>query len=166
MRPRKGRIVVDADGNEYPRCYAAARAMGYDQSTIRHHLNKYGNLDLLGSGKVPVVKDGVHYDSIAEFSRATGASMHSAQRHLAVYGTLDGLRIGRGGTPGNRAKSTETTIGPMTWPTRKAAAQDLGLSKVSLRRYLKPTATAQQKDVLMARLMAAHQRHLAAQGAA
>lgn len=165
MRAREFGQVQDADGNVYRSCNAAARALGYHHSTIIHHLSKYGNLDLLGSGKIPTEKDGVRYESLTEFAKAVGVKRHTLNHHLARHGNLDRAGLGKRGNPGNKSRSNETRIGPMTWPSRKAAAADLGLSKDSLRRYLKPTATARQKDVLMARLMAAHQRHLAAQGA-
>lgn len=165
MRARRGRAVVDADGNVYPSCYAASRALGYHHSTILHHLDRYGNLEMLGSGKIPTVRDGVRYESLTAFAKAVGVKRHTLNHHLARHGNLDRVGLGKRGNPGNKSRSAETRIGPMTWPSRKAAAADLGLSLTSLKRYLKPTATAQQRDRLMARLMAAHQRHLAAQGA-
>ena len=120
---------------------------------------------MLGSGKIPTVRDGVRYESLTAFAKAVGVKRHTLNHHLARHGNLDRVGLGKRGNPGNKSRSAETRIGPMTWPSRKAAAADLGLSLTSLKRYLKPTATAQQRDRLMALLMAAHQRHLAAQGA-
>lgn len=163
MIPRRGTPVVGPDGTSYKSVCAAARALGFHQSTVRHHLITYGNLDLLGVGTVACIHNGVRYPSLQACADALGVARNTLTHHLNTYGNLDRAGIGRPrGNPGNKGRRVVTRIGPMEWARRMDAAADLQISRTSLSRWLGPRATPQQRERLMALAMQAHARRCAA----
>lgn len=159
MISRRGIPVVGPDGVTYRSINAAARALGFHHSTVRHHLATYGNLQLLGCGSTPCVHNGVSYSSLEECARALGLRRHTLAHHLQRYGNLDRAGIGSNrGNPGNAGRRIPLTVGPLSWPRRKDAANELGVSVTTLSRWVSRSATPRQRERLMGLVMCAAQR--------
>ncbi|RNF32931.1 hypothetical protein A7A09_019145 [Paracoccus methylarcula] len=150
--------VRGPDGQEYASLSAAARAFGVHITTIRRHLASHGNLDMIGCNTVPCTWNGRGYPSIRAVAKAVGLTPEAVSHHLAKYGNLDRLGIGSIGSPGNPGNSMPFRFGDLSWPSRGRAARDLGVSQKSLMRWSGPNATAQQRDKLMAAVMAYRSR--------
>lgn len=162
IRARRGTAVTGPDGTAYRSYGEAARALGFNPANVRHHWLKYGHLRLLGCGKTPCEHQGVRYDSLQDCAAAIGVRRHTLTHHLEKYGNLDRAGMGNlGGTRGNSGPRVKTRIGPMEWPSRKTAAADLGISTVSLSRWISPRATDAQRRKLRERAAAIHDTRLA-----
>lgn len=146
--------VRGPDGKEYRSIRAAAREIGMHKETIRCHMHRYGNIDLLGSWRVPCVWNGKCYPTIKAAAAASGFSPATLFGHLRRYGNLDRLGVGRGGNPGNKAGSKEFHFGTLKWPSRVRAAKELGICSNTLARWSGPGATQAQQDKLLAAVMA------------
>lgn len=159
MISRRGIPVVGPDGITYRSINAAARALGFHQSTVRHHLATYGNLQLLGCGSTPCVHKGVSYPSLEECAQALGVRRHTLSHHLQRHGNLDRVGIGSNrGNPGNVGRRIPLEIGPLSWSRRKDAASDLGVSTTTLSRWTSRRATPRQRERLIGLVMAVAQR--------
>ena len=156
MRSRRGHPVIGPDGTEYPSMSAAARGIGVHFSTVQDHLDRYGNLDLCRphGACVPVVWRGVEYPSVTACAKAAGVARSVVSIHLAKHGHLDRLGTGPGGKRGNRANSHPIMIWGMGWPSKKAAARDLGVHPHTLRIWLSHEASPAQRENLMVAIMA------------
>lgn len=146
---KRDKPVTGPDGTVYPSRSAAGRALGCDASTITRHLNRFGNLDLVGMGKTPVAKGRRQWPSIVAAARDLGVTKGLIQQNLRKHGNLDRL-----GKWGGRRYSKPIQIGPVKWDAQVDAIRDLGISKPTLYAWLSPDASPEQREMLMARVMA------------
>lgn len=144
--------VTGPNGEKYPSRKAAARALGVVPETIWRHEIRYGHLQFIGSGKTPCEWRGKRFESIALAAEAIGVKPSAIRYHLDTHGNLDRAGIKR--NFGNKASSRPVTIGPITWPSKNAAAREMGISKFTLYRLLSPEASPQQSQRLMAMVLA------------
>ena len=158
IRSRPGTAVTGPDGTVYDSLASAARALGCHRETIRQHWMRYGHLEYLCKWAVPCEHRGQSYPSLQALADALGIKPQSLSYHLSRYGHLDRAGTGRGGKPGTKGKSRPLKIGPVEWPSRKAAAHDLGISLPALRRWTSRNATPQQRDRLLAAVMQAQRK--------
>ncbi|OJH45174.1 NUMOD1 domain-containing DNA-binding protein [Paracoccus sp. SM22M-07] len=156
--------VTGPDGTHYPTLKAAAVALGVNVCTIRYHLGKYGNLNLINTWSVPVFYRGKAYASIKDCADAHGFARHTLSYHLQAHGNLDKLGAGKGhGNPGNAGNRKATRIGPMQFDRRRDAADALGVNIGTLRRWLAKDATPRQRAALAeAAMIAGHKREVRA----
>lgn len=144
MRARRGNACRTPDGVEHRSHSAAARALGVPVGTVQWHMSRYGNLDLIGVGvKVPLSDGPRHWESGVAAAADLGVSRGCLSYHLARYGHL--RHIGRKARSG--AFKT-VTIGGISWKSRKLCAEQLGVSIKTLRNWLAPTATREQRERL------------------
>ena len=146
----RGFTVVGEDGTVYVSQVAAARALGCHPSTIRRHLDLYGNLSMIGEGFTPCEWRGQHLPTMTALSKASGISLQTICHHLKTHGNLDRLGIGKGGSRGNRSQSKLVKVGPCEWPSRIALAREMGVSPRSVSNWLSNRASPYQRQRLMA----------------
>lgn len=146
--------VPGPDGTVYPSRAAAARALGCHPKTIKWHIDRFGDLKLVGAFYVPTEWKGKVYPTSASVAKASGRARHTVIHHLNKYGNLDRLGVGRCGNKGNLSKSMPVEVGPMRWPSRKAAGRALGISAASVALWCGPHATPAQRDKRLALAMA------------
>ncbi len=150
MTRRRGFAVIGPDGTIYSSQVAAGEALGVHPSTIRSHLDLYGDLSMLGATMTPCEWRGQSFPSIAALSRASGMSVPAIHHHLKAHGNLDRLGCGRRGRVGNRSKSKPVTVGPCQWQSRTALARDIGVSIRTITNWLSEDASPRQRERLMA----------------
>lgn len=147
--------VRGPDGQIYPSQAAVARAFGVHPGTVFYHIDRYGDLSRIGKGHgTPVVWRGKTYANAVEAANDAGVNSAAAYYQLRVRGDLERLGSGRRGVPGNPAKSKPVTIGGHSWPSREKMARDLKIKRRTLANWLQPGASQQQRDKLMAAVMA------------
>ncbi len=103
---------------------------------------------------MPVVIRGTVYSSHKEAAEAMGVTPSAISQRLRVNGSADtvGLGLGRG-VPGNKNAAKELTILGVTFLSRSQAAKDLGVSRSQLTKWIAPTASNAQRQMLLAALM-------------
>jgi transcriptional regulator with XRE-family HTH domain len=94
------------------------------------------------------------YSSHKEAAEAMGVTPSAISQRLRVNGSADtvGLGLGRG-VPGNTNAAKELTILGVTFRSRSQAAKDLGVSRSQLTKWIAPTASNAQRQMLLAALM-------------
>ena len=108
--------------------------------------------------KVPVVTpDGRQFESITACAAAFGVSHTTVIAHLRSHGHLGRLGVGAGrhlpGYQGYLVKmSIPFTYGGRTWPSRSAAARDLGVSYYAFKRALGPSVPPEERAKRLAEL--------------
>ena len=145
--------VQDAEGNWHPSYAAAARALKVHPETIAKHMRRYGDLSMIGCWTVKVTKGKRQWPSIVAASRALKITDGQVRTHLRKHGHLEFV-----GKHGGKRWSTPLKIGPIEWPSRAEAAQDLKVPRTTLRSWLSPEASAMQRQEVMARVMALHSK--------
>lgn len=145
----RGFSVIGPDGTIYPSQVAAGRALGVHPSTIRRHLDLYGNLSMLGEGLTPCEWRGQPFPSMTALSKASGMSIPTIIHHLKTHGNLDRLGVGRHGRAGNRSKSKPVRVGPCQWPSRIALAREIGVSVRTITNWLSEDASPRQRERLL-----------------
>lgn len=103
---------------------------------------------------MPVMIRGRVYSSHKEAAEAMGVTPSAISQRLRVNGSADtvGLGLGRG-VPGNTNAAKELTILGVTFRSRSQAAKDLGVSRSQLTKWIAPTASNAQRQMLLAALM-------------
>ena len=103
---------------------------------------------------MPVMIRGRVYSSHKEAAEAMGVTPSAISQRLRVNGSADtvGLGLGRG-VPGNTNAAKELTILGVTFQSRSQAAKDLGVSRSQLTKWIAPTASNAQRQMLLAALM-------------
>lgn len=94
---------------------------------------------LMSTPLVPAVSRGEHFPSIKAAAICRGVSPKTAHGHLKRNGNLETLGVGRGGNPNPNArnpKARPVSIGPASFPSRRKAAQALGIAHNTLARWL------------------------------
>lgn len=163
MRSRRGNPVIGPDGTVYSSQASAARALGVHNKTIRWHLDRYGDLSMLGMLYVRCAWRGNEYPTLTALSKASGRTLPTIIHHLNRHGNLDRLGLGRQGKAGNRSKSKPVRVGPYEWPSRAAVARELGVSPSTVSNWLSEDAPQHRRDRIMALAM---RRSAAAEAAA
>jgi DNA-binding transcriptional regulator YdaS (Cro superfamily) len=103
---------------------------------------------------MPVVIRGTVYSSHQEAAQAMGVTPSAISQRLRVKGSADTVGLGLGGgVPGNTNAAKELTILGVTFPSRSQAAKDLGVSRSQLTKWIAPTASVAQRQMLLAALM-------------
>ena len=145
--------VQDAEGNWHASYAAAARALNVHVNTIADHMKRYGDLSMIGCWAVKVRKGKREWPSIVAASRDLKITDGQVRNHLRKHGHLEFV-----GKHGGKRWTTPLKIGPIEWPSRVDAAKDLKVAPVTLRVWLSPTASATQREEMMARVMALHSK--------
>lgn len=153
MTSHRSNTVVGPDGTIYISQASAARALGVHKSTIRWHLDRYGDLSMLGMLYVRCSWRGKEYPTLTALSKASGRTLPTIIYHLNRYGNTDRLGSGPVGNPGNRSKSKPVKVGPCEWPSRAAVARELGVNPSTVSRWLSEDAPQHRRDKLMALAM-------------
>ena len=103
---------------------------------------------------MPVVIRGRVYSSHKEAAEAMGVTPSAISQRLRMKGSADTVGLGLGGgVPGNTNAAKELTIFGVTFPSRSQAAKDLGVSRSQLTKWIAPTASNAQRQMLLAALM-------------
>jgi len=103
---------------------------------------------------MPVVIRGRVYPSHKEAAEAMGVTSSAISQRLRIKGSADTVGLGlAGGVPGNTNAAKELTIFGVTFPSRSQAAKDLGVSRSQLTKWIAPTASFAQREMLLAALM-------------
>ncbi|RJL15284.1 NUMOD1 domain-containing DNA-binding protein [Paracoccus siganidrum] len=150
---RRASPVTGPDGTVYSSHRAAARALGVHAKTIRWHLDRYGDLSMLGMLYVRCVWRGREYPTMTALSKASGIGVPTIIYHLATHGNLDRLGLGQKGRKGNLSKSRPVRIGSTEWPSRAALAGDIGVHPATVSRWLNGAASRDAADRLMVAAM-------------
>lgn len=153
MTPKRGNTVVGPDGTVYISQASAARALGVHNKTIRWHLDRYGDLSMIGMLYVRCTWRGKEYPTLTALSKASGRALPTIIHHLNHHGNLDRLGLGQQGKPGNRSKSKPVKVGPYEWPSRSAVARELGVTPSTVSRWLSEDAPQHRRDKIMALAM-------------
>lgn len=154
MRQKRGYAVIGPDGTEYVSMAAAARALGVSHGCVKHHKQKYGDLNQIGSSASVYLWRGKKYQGIKALTAAAGVSRTSVFRHLRRHGNLDRLSNVRGGQPGNLGLAKTTTIGPHSWPSRRIAAAALRVNYDSFRRWMRSLDDPASRERILAAMTA------------
>jgi len=144
--------VTTPDGVRHPSKAAAARHLGVDVSTIRDHLDRYGDLGRVNTWTVRCKAPDLEAPSISEFARRKGVTRNVVYSHLEKFGSLE--RVGQR-TWKRHNRGQRTVIGPMSWDSRAAMARDLGVAESTISRYLSKRATVRQREKIVALVMQA-----------
>lgn len=157
MGNRAGTACTAPDGTSFISYSAAARALGVDVSTVCYHMRKHGHLEYIGSSKCPVSDGRRNWDSMKCAGEALRRARNTIGYHLSRHGHLRNV-----GAHGGRRHSKPLRIGPIEWDAKCDAQRELGVSKPTLRLWMSKDATPEQKEKLMARVMAVQAKRLAA----
>jgi hypothetical protein len=144
--------VIGPDGKAYPSITACAKAMKVSYSTLYSRLETTGSLVPTNKHMTPVRYGRKVYPSIRALARKLGCPAVSLGYHLQTHGNLD--RFGLGKAHGQVRITKETRIGGVSFESRKAAAEALGIAYSTLRIWISPDATPAQRDQLAERLLA------------
>jgi len=153
VNPRRSKPVSGPDGTVYPSHAAAARALGVHNSTIRWHIDRYGDLSMIGASQVRCIWRGVEYPTLTALAKVSDRTVQTIVHHLNKYGNLDRLGVGKIGAIGNRSKSKPVRVGPYEWPSRTALAEEMGVSRSAVSRWLGGRAGQPIPEQLMAHAM-------------
>ena len=102
---------------------------------------------------MPVVIRGQHYPSQRAAAAALGVTQSAVSRMLTNRGHLEGCGLRKYGAPGNQNNARPLTVGPMTFPSRKKAAEALGITRNQISRWVSKRATVAQLEMLLAAVM-------------
>lgn len=98
-------------------------------------------------------KHGREFPSIRACARAYGVNRLVVSYHLNTHGHLERLGTGQS-RPGGNSAGKKVVFGNHSWPSVTAAANEIGISRTRLYRWLRPNASAAMRDMLMAAVMA------------
>jgi len=102
---------------------------------------------------MPVVIRGQHYPSQRAAAAALGVTQSAVSRMLTKKGHLEGCGLRKYGARGNQNNARPLQIGPMTFPSRKKAAEALGITRNQIERWVSKRATPGQREMLIAAVM-------------
>lgn len=104
-----------------------------------------------------ITSDGERYPSQKAFASAAGIVAPVVSYHLNTHGNLD--RAGRGQSrPGCQNAAKPTRLGAQEWPSRVAAARDLGMPASTLSHMLKQQHQPAYQEKLFAALISFERR--------
>jgi len=103
---------------------------------------------------MPVVIRGTVYSSHQEAAQAMGVTPSAISQRLRVKGSADTVGLGlAGGVPGNKNAAKELKILGVRFRSRVQAAKELGITRSQLTKWIAPTASNAQRQMLLAALM-------------
>lgn len=103
---------------------------------------------------MPVSIRGTVYSSRQEAAEAMGVTPSAISQRLRMKGSADTVGLGLGGgVPGNKNAAKEMTIFGVTFQSRVQAAKELGITRSRLTKWIAPTASDAQRQMLLAALM-------------
>ena len=103
---------------------------------------------------MPVSIRGTVYSSHREAAQAMGVMPSAISQRLRMKGSADTVGLGLGGgVPGNKNAAKELTIFGVTFQSRVQAAKELGITRSRLTKWIAPTASDAQRQMLLAALM-------------
>ena len=103
---------------------------------------------------MPVEIRGVIYQSHKEAAEALGVTTSAISQRLRVRGSADTVGLGlAGGAPGNRNRAKEISIFGSTFSSRTIAAQELGITRSQLNKWISKNASNAQREMLMLSVM-------------
>ena len=103
---------------------------------------------------MPVEIRGVIYQSHKEAAAALGVTTSAISQRLRVKGSADTVGLGlAGGAPGNRNRAKKIAVFGSTFPSRTIAAQELGITRSQLNKWISKNASQAQREMLMLSVM-------------
>jgi len=103
---------------------------------------------------MPVSIRGTVYSSHQEAAEAMGVTPSAISQRLRMKGSADTVGLGLGGgVPGNKNAAKELKIFGVTFQSRVQAAKELGITRSRLTKWIAPTASDAQRQMLLAALM-------------
>ena len=100
---------------------------------------------------MPVRIGGKTYPSHGHAAEALGISKTAISQRLRRRGHAE--TIPEGGVPGNTNAARPTTIYGTTFPSRKAAADALGITRSQLTKWLSDKASPAQRQMMLSAMM-------------
>ena len=101
---------------------------------------------------MPVVIRGQHYPSQRVAAQALGVKKSSISTMLSRKGDLSTCGLRKTGLQ-NRHSRIPLKLGPFSFESRVQAAQELGISRDQLKRWLSKNASKTQREMLMSAVM-------------
>ncbi|AGT08336.1 hypothetical protein [Paracoccus aminophilus] len=151
-QPGRGRGCYHWQGRVYHGAKAVAAAAGVSLNTVFRHLRANGNLDGLSAEVAGRYEwQGKFYRRQADVAAAAGTSRSGVSQHLRRHGNLKSLGVGvgrnnsRAPIPGQPVR-----VGSQKWESISALARVIGVSRPTVKRWLKRG----DLERLQARLMA------------
>lgn len=103
---------------------------------------------------MPVMIRGTLYSSHKEAADALGVTTSAISQRLRVKGSADTVGLGlAGGAPGNTNRAKEISIFGVDFPSRTIAAQELGITRSQLCKWISEKASNSQREMLMLSVM-------------
>ena len=103
---------------------------------------------------MPVSIRGTVYSSQREAAQAMGVTPSAICNRLRAKGSADTVGLGLGGgAPGNKNAAKELTIFGVTFQSRVQAAKELGITRSQMTKWIAPTASYAQRQMLLAAMM-------------
>jgi predicted transcriptional regulator len=108
---------------------------------------------------MPVMIRGVLYQSHKEAAAALGVSPSAISQRLKTKGTAETVGLGvSSGMYGNTNRAVPITILGCEFPSRTIAAEELGITRSQLTKWISPKASNSQKEMLMLSVMKYRQK--------
>ena len=108
---------------------------------------------------MPVMIRGVLYPSQKEAAAALGVSPSAISQRLKNKGTAETVGLGiSAGMYGNTNRAIPITILGCEFPSRTIAAEELGITRSQLTKWISPKASNSQKEMLMLSVMKYRQK--------
>jgi hypothetical protein len=109
---------------------------------------------------MPVMIRGVLYQSHKEAAAALGISPSAISQRLKKTGSTDTVGLGvSAGMYGNTNRAIPITILGCEFPSRTIAAEELGITRSQLTKWISPKASHAQREMLMLSVMKYKQKH-------
>lgn len=149
--PGRGRCQYFWNGRAYFGLKAVAAAAGVSRNTVLYHLRENGNLDSLGVWNASRYEwRGKIYRRQSEVAAAAGVCRAAVSSHLVRHGNLDALGVGVGRNPSRApVRGRSVRFGARVWPSIRACALELGVSRGTIRRWVAVKAVERAQARLM-----------------
>jgi hypothetical protein len=109
---------------------------------------------------MPVMIRGVLYQSHKEAAEALGVSPSAISQRLRVKGSADTVGLGvSAGMYGNTNRAIPISIFGCEFPSRTIAAEELGITRSQLTKWISKKASHAQREMLMLSVMKYKQKH-------
>ena len=109
---------------------------------------------------MPVMIRGVLYPSQKEAAAALGVSPSAISQRLKRKDTAETVGLGvSAGMYGNTNRAVPITILGCEFPSRTIAAEELGITRSQLTKWISPKASHAQKEMLMLSVVKYRQKH-------
>lgn len=103
---------------------------------------------------MPVKIRGTIYQSHREAAEALGVCDNAISQMLRRLGHAETVGLGLGGGPkGNKNGSKKLVLGNFTFVSRTKAAEELGITRSQLTKWISPKASEGQRQMLLSALM-------------